>query len=104
VHVIVWEYEVAAGCEDAFERAYGPAGDWAQLFRTHEGYLGTELIRGDRLGIFVTIDRWAAEFDFETFLGRHRADYQALDARCDALTVAERRVIAGPLADATSSS
>jgi heme-degrading monooxygenase HmoA len=96
VHVIVWEYEVAAGFEGTFERAYGPAGEWARLFGTHDGYLGTELVHGDRPDRFVTIDRWAAEEDFEAFLDRHRAEYQALDARCDAFTVAERRVIAGP--------
>jgi heme-degrading monooxygenase HmoA len=96
VHVIVWEYEVAAGCEHAFERAYGPQGDWARLFRTHGGYLGTELVRSDRPDRYVTIDRWAAEDDVAAFLARRRAEYEALDARCDAFTVAERRVVAGP--------
>jgi hypothetical protein len=32
--LVLWEYEVKPGSEKRFEKAYGPAGDWAQLFRT----------------------------------------------------------------------
>jgi hypothetical protein len=45
VYVRVWEYQVAADHIDAFLAAYGAEGDWARLFRTGRGFLGTELFR-----------------------------------------------------------
>jgi len=31
--IYVWEYIVPPNNSEAFQRAYGPDGDWAQLFR-----------------------------------------------------------------------
>jgi hypothetical protein len=42
---IVWEYEVRADQLAAFEALYGPLGAWTQLFRSADGYRGTELYR-----------------------------------------------------------
>jgi hypothetical protein len=41
---ILWRYRVKPEHRGDFERAYGPDGDWANLFRRHPGYLGTELL------------------------------------------------------------
>lgn len=57
----LWEYEVKPGCEERFEKVYGPEGNWAQLFRRAtpvtfrrgcgtKGFEGTE-IRDQRPGI-----------------------------------------------------
>ena len=43
--MIIWEYIVAESHEAEFERIYGAAGDWEQLFKKDWGYLGTELLR-----------------------------------------------------------
>jgi heme-degrading monooxygenase HmoA len=88
---IVWRYEVAEQHRGRFEAAYGPAGDWARLFGTSPGYLRTDLLAGED-GHYVTIDYWRAETDFLAFQARSGADYAALDARCDALTVSEERI------------
>src|SRR5205814_3756608 len=37
----LWEYEVKSGCEERFESAYGPGGDWARLFRSDSNYRET---------------------------------------------------------------
>ena len=89
VYAIVWEFRPRAGREGDFERAYGPEGDWALLFRRGEGYLGTELLResGDPAGPrYLTIDRWASREAHEAFLRAHRAEYEALDRACEGVT------------------
>jgi heme-degrading monooxygenase HmoA len=91
--VVVWEYDVPAGSEDAFAELYGPRGEWVALFREYQGYLGTELLRG--IGAapqarFVTIDRWASQAAYDAFLTAAEPRYAHIDARGDALTSAER--------------
>jgi heme-degrading monooxygenase HmoA len=90
VIVRIWRYRVAADRCAEFERVYGSDGDWARLFRLADGYLGTQLLR-DPLepGIYATLDRWCNAADFQAFLTRFGAQYAALDAACDALTVEE---------------
>src|SRR5262245_52732503 len=87
-YVIVWEFEVRSGREAEFEAAYGPEGDWARLFRQGAGYRGTELLRASERR-YVTVDRWAARDDFERFRDAHREEYDAIDRRCEDLTVSE---------------
>jgi len=83
----LWRYRVAPGREAAFERAYGPDGDWAVLFRRGDGYLGTELLRAVPPGTgWVTIDRWRSEADWRAFLEKHGDAYRELDRRLAPLT------------------
>jgi heme-degrading monooxygenase HmoA len=92
---IVWVYDVRPESAAVFERVYGPDGDWAHLFRTARGYLGTELFRSlSTPGRYLTIDDWAARPAYEIFRTRSAAAYQELDARCDDLTLTERLVSA----------
>jgi len=89
--VIVWEFRVRPGREAEFERAYGPEGDWARLFRRSPGYRGTELLRDPHdPERYLTLDRWADAAAFETFQAEHRADYLALDEACEPLCGEER--------------
>jgi len=41
----LWEYEVKPGCEERFEKDYGPEGDWAQLLRRDPHNVLTRLER-----------------------------------------------------------
>jgi heme-degrading monooxygenase HmoA len=91
VIAILWTYKVRARARQAFERAYGPSGDWSQLFGRAEGYLGTELLRGSDDN-YLTIDRWRAEADFEAFLAGWGAEYAALDRRAGRWTIEERKL------------
>lgn len=89
----IWEYQVVPEQRAAFLAAYGSEGDWVQLFRRANGYLGTLLVRDltdpDR---YITLDRWASRQAHELFLEDHHAAYVALDARCARLTSAETLV------------
>jgi heme-degrading monooxygenase HmoA len=86
----VWEFEVAAGQRAEFVRRYGPEGDWVALFRRAPGYVDTRLL-ADRTSRtrFLTLDRWRSPEDYEAFQAQHRADYDALDRKCEGLTVRE---------------
>jgi heme-degrading monooxygenase HmoA len=91
--VALWEFEVKPGCEERFETAYGPRGDWAELFRRHPGYRGTLLCRhASRPSTYLTMDTWTSQQDYEQFLKNQDAAYRQLDAACQALTRRERRI------------
>ena len=91
--LVLWEYEVKSGSEKRFEDVYGPSGDWARLFRTDSQYQETRLLRNPfRLNVYFTLDFWTSRESYEHFLATHKAEYQAIDALGENLTVSERRV------------
>lgn len=90
-HVIVWRYEVAGEHAAAFRAAYGPDGDWAQLFARAAGFLGVELFEGAD-GTFVTLDNWESQAAFDAFQAAHSSEYADLDARLAHLSKAQARL------------
>ena len=91
--VALWEYEVKPGGEERFENAYGPDGDWVRLFRKDSHYYETRLVRDAfRRGVYLTMDFWKSRGAYEEFTAVHRAEYEAIDARGEELTVEERRI------------
>lgn len=90
---VVWSYDVKPEQVKAFERAYGPDGDWVRLFRRASGFAATELRREtDHPAHYVTIDRWNTRADYERFKEAFRYEYELLDARCGRLTDFEKKV------------
>jgi len=79
--LVLWEYEVKPGSEKAFEKVYGPEGDWARLFRTGSHYLETRLL-GDpfRFNVYLTLDFWTSRDSYENFLAAHQVEYGTNDA------------------------
>ena len=71
---LVFRYEVRE--QEAFERDYGPEGEWAKFFRDGRGYVGTELLHDlaepDR---YLVIDRWESTDAYNTFLAEHQDEY-----------------------------
>jgi heme-degrading monooxygenase HmoA len=90
--VVIWEYEVRPGSEPAFEALYGNDGAWVALFRQSPAFIGTELLRDEQTGWYVTIDRWTSAADYAAFLDANAVHYAQIDAQGGALTVAERRL------------
>ena len=90
--VVIWEYEVRPGSEPAFEALYGNDGAWLALFRQAPAFIGTELLRDEQTGWYLTIDRWRSAADYAAFLDAHAVQYSQVDAQGDALTIAERRL------------
>lgn len=90
MYVIIWEYQVKAGCISEFEEVYVSQGIWAQLFQKHPGYLGTELLRDTTHSQrYVTIDRWISAEAYNSFRTEWQDEYKELDARCESLTDSE---------------
>jgi heme-degrading monooxygenase HmoA len=89
-------YDVKPESAAVFERVYGPGGDWARLFSSARGYLGTELFRSaTTAGRYLTVDDWESLAAYDIFRARAAAAYADLDGRCDDLTESERLVSAG---------
>jgi heme-degrading monooxygenase HmoA len=87
---IIWLFDVKPDRVAEFERVYGADGEWAALFRRVDGFEDVELLRDvEAAHRYVVIDRWASAAAFEEFRARWKAEYEALDARCEELTVKE---------------
>jgi len=86
----LWEFEVKSGCEELFEKAYGPEGPWVALFRREAGYHGTRLLREPgRAGVYWTLDEWETREAYEAFLKNYAHEYAELDKACEGLTLRE---------------
>jgi heme-degrading monooxygenase HmoA len=86
----VWEFRVRHDQLAAFEQTYGPQGEWGQLFRSAPGYLRTELLRDERNPHrFLTIDHWQSRAEWAAFREARRAEFDALDRRCEEMTEGE---------------
>ncbi len=89
----VWEFCISGQKLRAFEKAYGPNGDWARLFGQGDGYIRTELIRDPKTtGRYVTVDFWKSRQAFERFKKQNLAAYKALDKKCNSLTKSEKLI------------
>lgn len=101
-YIAIWEFTVPAEHTAAFIAAYGPGGEWAQLFRKAAGYRGSELYRDRAVpGRFVTVDFWMSPEAYQAFQEAFGADYLALDRACERLTSSERALGTFALADAS---
>jgi hypothetical protein len=91
--LVLWEYEVKSGSEKRFKDVYGPAGDWARLFRTDSHYRETRLLQDPfRSNAYLTLDFWTSRDSYEKFMSAHKAKYQSIDALGESLTASERRL------------
>ena len=83
--VLAYRYRVHPDRRAAFERVYGPAGDWARLFARADGYLGTELlVSTDEPGAYLLLDRWATPAAHAAFGEAHGVDYERFGEHCAA--------------------
>jgi hypothetical protein len=58
-YLVIWEFQVKPEAQFSFEQFYGPAGDWANLFRRSTDFRGTQLVRDiDRPLRYLILDRW----------------------------------------------
>jgi Antibiotic biosynthesis monooxygenase len=91
--VALWEFEVKPGCQERFQKVYGPGGDWAKLFQSDSNYQQTRLLHDPaHPAIFLTLDFWTSRQAYENFLASHAAEYERLDALGEELTHRERKI------------
>jgi len=90
MYLVLWLFRPVVGQEGKFELTYGPSGEWAQLFRRDQGYLGTELLqRSEDSREYLTLDRWASRAAYEAFRARWSGEYRRLDHLLEELTEEE---------------
>ena len=88
--VVIWEFRVREGREAEFGNVYGPTGEWCELFKEGDGYLGTELYRDEITpSRYLTMDRWVSSGAYEAFKQNHLKAYEAMDGRSEQMTEAE---------------
>jgi heme-degrading monooxygenase HmoA len=93
--VALWEYEVKPGCEESFQSAYSPQGDWVRLFQRDPHFRETRLLQDiSRPRFYFTLDYWDSENSFEQFKSTNREAYAAIDCATEHLTLSERRLSA----------
>jgi len=91
--VALWEYEVKPGCEESFQSAYGPQGDWVRLFQADPHFRETRLLRDlSRPRFYFTLDYWDSEIAFQQFKAANHADYAAINRATEPLTISERQL------------
>ena len=89
-YVYVWKYRVKSGSREAFEKAYGPEGDWVRLFRRADGYLRTELLQSQSDPLeYMTVDNWESKAANDAFSTRFAHAFEQLDKACEELTESE---------------
>ncbi len=99
--IAAWLFEVKPEHRSAFERAYGPNGEWVRLFRTGDGYLRTELHRDpNNPDHYITLDFWQTREQYDAFREQSKSAYEEIDAKCERLTARER--LLGDFADLAS--
>jgi heme-degrading monooxygenase HmoA len=97
VFVVVWEFDIRVGAEEAFLQAYGVDGEWARLFRRGTGFVRVELARSiAKSNRFFTFDYWVSREAFEAFGVEYATEYKTLDKKLTGLTERERRIGAFP--------
>ena len=89
----VWRFRPLPAAVEGFETACGPEGDWARLFRTAEGFVGTTLLKGEGTPAeYLTLDRWVSRDVYQRFRRDRSAEFTALDRQCEALTAVEKEI------------
>jgi heme-degrading monooxygenase HmoA len=90
---VIWKYEIREDTKAHFLELYGPSGKWAQLFKTGQGYLGTQLIRDvSASNMYVTIDRWTSRDRYEKFLMDNKEELERIDSEGEKLTINEIKI------------
>jgi len=98
-YLTLWRFQVPEENVLVYEAAYGFDGPWAALFDGTDGYLGTELVRVNATGTYMTINRWRSRSHLERFTRSRQPDYDEIDALFEPLTTSQEFVAAG---DATA--
>jgi len=82
VIAIVWQFDVKAGNESAFEEFYGAAGEWTTVNRHSRSYLGTSFLRDQaRSSRYLVIEYWSEMLVYEQHKTRRTAVMASLNAR-----------------------
>jgi len=93
MYQVIWELKVKFKEKDQFERFYDPKGEWVKFFSKANGYEGTDVLEsGEGDNIFLVIDEWQSEQDYNTFIQSRKADYALLEEKANAASRTRKRI------------
>ena len=94
MYQVIWELKVKYKDIDKFDRFYDAKGEWVKFFNKAKGYEGTDVLEsGEGDNIFLVIDEWQSEEDFNTFIQSHKADYALLEEKANAVSRTRKRIL-----------
>lgn len=68
-------------------------GEWVKLFKKSNDYIQTKLFRYvNNHTFFITIDYWNNKKSRDYFFKKHKIEFEAIDKRCEELTVKEELI------------
>src|SRR5438105_13520551 len=83
---MVWQFDVKAGKEPAFEQFFGVEGEWTAANRHSRSYLGSSFLRDQTNGSrYVLIEYWSEMLVYEQHKTYRRDAVETLEARRDEL-------------------
>jgi hypothetical protein len=86
----IWQYRIRPERRSEFLDAYRPGGAWTVLFSRDASYVETKLLQDTRSpDRYVTIDTWLTQAACSAFRERYAEEFEALDRKCEALTLDE---------------
>jgi quinol monooxygenase YgiN len=86
---IVWQFDVKAGKEHAFEEFFGVEGDWTAVNRHSRSYLGSSFLRDQTNGSrYLLIEYWSEMLVYEQHKSYRRDAIETLEARRDEIVAA----------------
>jgi hypothetical protein len=89
--IIIWQYTVNPICRELFIEHYKADGVWAAFFQQSRQYFGTDFFEVSN-NLFITIDKWSSEAEYESFLKTHQQAYNQIDTLCEGFTAHEELV------------
>jgi len=87
----IWEFHVKEGCERQFMAMNRRT--WPDFFMTSPRYRSTDIAKNlDNPRVYVTVDKWDSQEDFEQFNKANRDKYLALEEDHKSLYESARHV------------
>ena len=83
---VVWQFQVKAGQQDAFEKFYGADGEWTDIGRRSRSFLGSSFLRDQaRDTHYLLIEYWSEMVVYEKHRSTADSDLKVLEQRRDEL-------------------
>jgi len=84
VIAVIWEFDVAPGNSEEFERFYGADGEWTKLSRRSRSFLGSSFLRDIAVdNRYVLVEYWAEMVVYERHMTSFDSDLKELEIQRD---------------------
>ena len=78
---VVWQFTVADGTSEEFERFYGADGDWTKLSRRSRSFLGSSFLKDLATpSRYLLVEYWSEMLVYEKHVADFEDEIKALDA------------------------